>query len=192
MPTSLQWTTRSSFLTQDFQRSIRRIHPLGHYKSSKYQNVLLRKKSRVFERHLKCIFQVLFHDAFTFSKAPLLHISTTTIISFFPPKRLDSRVKRTKIFLVFLQLRCFKHGNFSQIVTYFHESKVSYFLADESGFFMLFRCDYYLQYIFTNTCWGFVALLEMLEFLLLDLLQPTFLRVSQDKCFPSGEGAKDY
>ena len=126
MPTSSPLTTRSSFPTQDFPRSIRRIHPLGHYKSSKYQNVLLRKKSRVFEkRHLKCIFQVLFHDAFTFSKAPLLHISTTTIISFFPPKRDDSRVKRTKIFLVFLQLRCFKHGNFSQIVTYFHESKVS-------------------------------------------------------------------
>ena len=87
MPTSLQLTTKSSFLTQDFQRSIRRIHPLGHYKSSKYQNVLLRKKSRVFERHLKCIFQVLFHDAFTFSKAPLLHISTTTIISFFSAQK---------------------------------------------------------------------------------------------------------
>ena len=111
MPTSLQLTTRSSFLTQDFQQSIRRIHPLGHYKSSKlstvlYYHFLLCKErqvllSRVFERHLKCIFQVLFHDAFTFfgsSKAPLLHISTTTIISFFFRPKDYSRVKRTKIF----------------------------------------------------------------------------------------------
>ena len=104
MPTSLQLTTRSSFLTQDFQQSIRRIHPLGHYKSSKlstvlYYHFLLCKEKQVllsrkkitsfwkaFEVHFSSPISRRFHF-FGSSKAPLLHISTTTIISFFSAQK---------------------------------------------------------------------------------------------------------
>ena len=168
MPTSLQLTTRSSFLTQDFQRSIRRIHPLGHYKSSKLSTVLhnhfllckekqvllSRKKITSFWKAFEVHFSSPISRRFHFFESPFAaHLYYYYYFLFFRPKDY-SRVKRTKIFFAVAPPRVDAVSNMGIFLRcWLISTNLGFLSRDERRFFMRFGCDYYyLQYIFTNTC----------------------------------------